>query len=133
VRRGEHWRELVRYLEDAVPKATVIHLEPGLIESSRLLREEKKVTQPAGASEAQWYLANPLRGPYAWPGVVAFYAGSVEKNVDFPIVFRGSRSAAQSWLRAQAGRMDTDQIEIRSFGNVQWLEKASQRLPKSQY
>ena len=133
VRRGEHWRELVRYLEDAVPKTTVIHLEPGLIESSRLLREEKKVTQPGDASEAQWYLTNPLRGPYAWPHVVAFYAGNVEKSVDFPIVYRGSRSAAQSWLRAQAGRLDTDQVEIRSFGNVQWLEKASQRLPKSQY
>lgn len=133
VRRGEGWRELVRYLDDAVPKTTVIHLEPGLIEASRLLREEKKVAQPGVASEAQWYLTNPLRGPYAWPDVVAFYAGNVEKRVDFPIVYRGSRSAAQGWLRALAGRLDTDQVEIRSFGNVQWLEKASQRLPKSQY
>lgn len=128
VRRGEGWREAVAWLNLHTPPETVVYLNPGLIESTRLLDQEHE----DGAAYAQWYLTNPLKGPYRRSKVIAFDRRAKPRPA-LPIVIRGTRATAESWLRhLNDGKLHENQV-IRSFGSVQLIENGPPELPAAQY
>jgi mannosyltransferase len=122
VRRGEGWREAIDYLHAHTPPGQTVWLDPGLIETRRLLSD----TSSVGQEYAQWYLTFPMSGPYPWPAVeaVASPLGETQKRqaAQFPIVSRGTRQNVERMLGGNQTARDA-KASIRSFGGVQVLEK----------
>lgn len=125
VRRGEGWREAVRYLRQHADPTAAVHVSPGLVETGRLLN-----TPPSEQDmDAQWYLTYPLSGPYLWPNVHAFDHSSAARSGELPALIRGSRASAQRWV-AQGDRVPhLGGARVKSFGGVQVIEKLVASLP----
>jgi len=119
--RGEDWRGAAAYVSAHRVGSEPVLLDPGLIETRRLLA--------SGDPEALKYLAYPLSGPYNLQPVTVVNLRQPPQG-DAPVaagatrlaVLRCSRRSAQMWAERVAGSAP-GAFAVESFGGVQvvWL------------
>lgn len=114
--RGENWRSAAQYVAAQRIDDELVWLDPGLIETVRLLAS----SDPAALK----YLAYPLSGPYNLLPVKIVNVRQPQREDDSGragsvkwAVLRCSRRSAQIWAERVASA--TDSFSINSFGGVQ--------------
>jgi hypothetical protein len=149
-RRGENWREAVRWVNEAIEKGDRVYLDADLIESRRLSRSNSPplprnhlpIVSPEPIQSLTEYLRFPVRGPYMVDGPVGLYdleadviLSSVDPIIDqAPVTTNVLGSGGQSYtiVRRPAirlPRVHTTNRMIIPFGGVSILVEPSSLAP----
>ncbi len=118
--RGEDWRGAAAYVDDHRAAGQPVLLDPGLIETQRLLA--------SGNPEALKYLAYPLSGPYNLLLVTVVNLHQPPQRDDPAVagsgslaVLRCSRRSARIWAERMAAAGPAS-FTVESFGGVQVVQ-----------
>ena len=116
VRRGEGWRQAVRWLHENQPADRVVLLSPGLIETERLLERESP-----SSMESAGYLTFPLSGTYPWKNIEVINMSNTKMAGGDTLVLRGSPTMGRKLIESQT-KSGEIAAKIHTFGGVQVIE-----------